>query len=325
MSDNNAYGENDNRRLTLYFALMAVISVFLSHSGFSIFIFFIPMLTISVSIKSARNAFLYFLGAGIVVLGWKLFDLRSVIGKPENLGIVFVSLVYTVMVIAGVLVWVSLKNYSNNVMRKLIFSSLACMIIGAGFVVWYNVFATQNQIARIIETYRQIFVVFRGEEGATGLAEVVFTLVMLTVVPFGIIFSSFQILVSEFIIHKRDEKWQRNFSLIKMPDRYLFVFVGLWVLTGVSAFVQAVPAFVKAVLLNVALGFCLHYILTGISILFFFMRQRNPKFTAGKMFSIVIIAMLIPLVNAFVFVMLILLSVSEIWLKFRRKNITGTV
>ena len=319
--DNKMYSQNGrNSKLVLYAVLMALASVLLSRSGLSTLIYFIPVLLVSVNIISTRNAVLYFIGTISAILGWKFFDLRGLMGDSSNLGIIFFALVYNVMVLASVLTWVSLREYSNNVIRKLLICSVSSSLIGILFVVWYNAFATEEQITKIIELYRQVFSIIRSEEYALQLPELVFTIIMLTVVPFGMVMSSFQILVSEFIIHKRDENWQRDFSLIKLPDKYLYLFIGLWLMTGASALVSSIPALLKAVLLNIAFGFSLHYVLTGISILFFYVRSKRPYFTAGKMYGFVIITMLIPLLNFFILITLIFLSISEVWLKFRKRN-----
>ncbi len=323
-------GKAGNRRstqLNMYIVLMAVISILLSRMGFGTFIYGIPLLIISTSIKRGRNAALYFLAVGLVVLFWKVFDYRGIVDLgaalrgSEETGLLVVGLVFNLMVTASLVTWAALRDKVRNVLRRLLACSVVVAVIGLLFVLWANVFATEAQISEIIALYQAaIPKAIVSEEYAAQLSQLVFTVIMLTVVPFGMFFSSFQILVSEFIIHKTDSSWQRSFSLIKLPDRYLWMYIATLVLSGVFSFAGSVPAVLKAVFFNIALAFSLHYLLVGISILFFYMRRKNEAFTAGKAFAIVFVSMLIPFLNMFVFVSLICLSVSETWLKFRARN-----
>ncbi len=283
----------------------------LQYLGFGSLFFCMPLLLLAPSIKKTSHAVFPFL---IVALGCAVYTISQ--WKNVNMGMAVFGIVFPVMACLGCAIWTGLRNYSNSVLRKLVICSFATGLIGLVYAFWLVSPQGAGHNQALLEVFKQILPVelFKSSE---VFGEIILSVIIMLIVPFGMLFSGLQILVSEFILHKNDEEWQYNFAYMKMPNSYVWFFILAWIVTLVGNFMDSVPEIVSVIGCNLAVGISIHYFMGGVSILTSMLRRRSATITAGRVFFPVVVACLIPGLNVAVLAVLTIMGVLETWINFR--------
>lgn len=292
--------------------LSMALSIMLQSLGFSTLIFCLPLLLTCHGIEKASHAVLSFVVVGLVISGITLYRWMNV-----NLGMCIMGIVFPLMACVGCAVWVGLRDFSDSVLRKLVICSFATGFVGLCYVIWLLISKDSKQTQSLLEVFQQILPAELLGQSGSDFGEIVYQVLLLMMIPFGMIFSGFQILVSEFIIFRHDEQWQYNFAYMKMPNYYVWVFIVAWIASLIGNVIDSVPQAVTVIGFNFAIGISIHYFMGGVSILTSLFRRRSANLTAGRVFFPVCISCLIPGVNVAVLIGLTVLGVLENWIKFR--------
>lgn len=299
----------------LYVALTLMLAVVFSGFSLGVLFFCMPLLLLAPTFKSERNAVFCCVGTGIAIAVWTYIKNRNFLNNPEMFSVILLGFVLLVMEISGCAVWVGLRNFSNNVLRKLVVCSYVVTAIGVLFAMWFSV-SSVEYLQRLLEQYMQTMFgsMYSGSE---ALMKSTANILICSVAPTGMAFMSLQILASEFIFHRGDKEWHSHFAYMKMPYSYVWFYIGLWIFLVFGRRFLGFPIWANVALWNILLVFSLHYVLSGISILMWFLGKKRLGITAGKIFFSVFVVMLVPILNCFVFITLLLLGLSENWIKLR--------
>ena len=301
----------DGRKAYSVFISMAL-SIMLQNLGFGTLIFCMPLLLTCQGMQKTSHAVISFAVVALVLTAITLYRWMNV-----NLGMCIMGIVFPLMACVGCAVWVGLREFSDSVLRKLVICSFATGFIGLCYVIWLMSGKGSVQAQSLLEVFKQILPAEILGQAEDTFGEIVFQVMLLMMIPFGMLFSGFQILMSEFIIHRHDEQWQYNFAYMKMPNYYVWIFVFTWISALAGNFIDAVPQIVTVIGCNLAVGISLHYFMGGVSILTSLFRRHSASLTAGRVFFPVFIGCLIPGVNVAVLIGLTVLGVLETWIKFR--------
>lgn len=307
---------NNTRKVAISAAICVALSVMLSRLSLGSLLYNLPLLLFVPKIRKTGYAVLTFAVSLILIGLLLLWEYRSYIGTGF-FGIIVYGLVFQVMSSVGAAVWTGLRNYSDSVLRKLVICSIPVMVIGVTFSLWLTMPSSEFLVQTLVGALTEVFPVEAFGVDAGLVSQVFTTVLTLLSAPIGLVFSSFPILISEFILKKNDEKWQFDFANMKMPDYYIWFFMGFWAVALLGNLIDSMPVWVTVISWNLALGLSLHYFLSGISVLTSVLRRKSATLTASRVFVPIVIAAVIPGINAVVLTALVVLGAVETWVKLR--------
>lgn len=300
-------------RKKIFNVVIAIAACFMLQClGFGSLFFCMPLLLTVPSIKKTSHAVYPFLIVALVCTVYTLSRWKNV-----NMGMAVFGIVFPLMACLGCAIWTGLRNYSNSVLRKLVICSFATGLIGLVYAIWLVSPQGAGQNQSLLAVFQQILPAELVNKTSEAFGEIVLSVIIMLIIPFGMLFSGLQILVSEFILHRNDEEWQYNFAYMKMPNSYVWFFILAWVVALVGNFTDAVPEIVSVIGCNLAVGISIHYFIGGVSILTSMLRRHSATITAGRVFFPVVIACMIPGINVAVLTALTIMGVLETWIKFR--------
>lgn len=256
---------------------------------------------------------------GVAYLGVLAYAFYPYIGflTPENYGIIFFGIMYTLSIAAEALIYTAMDFRSSSVLRKLVVASIPAFVICGGFSVWISspvavesLNGFKLSVTTILENAMPEMVRIVNPEAIVGV------LVMLSV-PMGVLLGAVPVLISEFSLNSRDEQWQEDMAYMKLPGVYS-VFLLLCALLVVPVlFLEKYPKTLAVLGWNCGMGLLLHFAINGASVLYAIWKKRNPSWTIGKVVFLLVVACFIPGVNFGVFICLCIIALLENWIKFR--------
>lgn len=300
-------------------AVMAVVaSVLLLQTGVGLLVFTLPLFLASASEEKKGSAVLLFVATALGVIGSDIYLYKDLFFNSQYMGVFFLEILFPLISLAVGAVWVGLRDFSDSVLRKMVISSSAALVLGLAFTFYLS--SPIGEAAQSgLTSYLAGSFGYLDEVLGLGISDMVPFLLIgikLGCVPCGMIFAGLPILIAENGMHKRDENWQLGFAYMKMPNSFIWVFFLAW--AGVLASLKIdLPSFAVIACWNVALTLSLHYMLGGMSILTSIIRRQSATLTAGRVLLISILLMLIPGVGIIVFIALALAGVLETWIKLR--------
>lgn len=307
--------EVGNNRELLTAVICIAMSVLFSKMSLASLFFNLPLLLFVPRIRETGKAVLTFVITMVIIVGWTLLDYKEFL-NTDGLGIILFVLYYEVVSSIGAIVWTACRNYSDSVLRKLVICSFPIAAIGLAYSISLGLPFAEGWRDGIKATIPAMFNVEAFGINAGAFGELFLSVLKLTMVPIGLVFSALPILVSEFWLKKSDDNWQFGFANMKMPDSYIWIFMAAWALVLVT-FVADIPDWLITVGYNVALGLSLHYYVGGLSIITARYRKRTQAVTAFRIFVPVVLLSLLPGVNFVVISGLTVLGALETWIKLR--------
>ncbi len=301
-----------DRRKVLTVCFTIALCFMLQSLGFGSLFFCVPLLLTVPGIKKTSNAVYPFLILAVLIAAYSLFQWRN-----QNIAFAVFGLIFPLMGCVGCAIWTGLRNFSDSVLRKLVICSFATSAIGITYVIWLMSPIGSEHIQSLLVVFQKILPEELIGKTQEAFGEIILDVIIMLMVPFGILFSGFQILVSDFILHRNDEQWQYNFAYMKMPNYYVWFFIVAWIAALAGNFTETIPEIVSVIGCNLAVGISIHYFIGGVSILTSLMRRRSAKITAGRVFFPVFVFCLIPGINVAVLAVLTLAGVLETWINFR--------
>ena len=303
---------------TTFIILSMASSVALSYLSGGIFVFTLPMLFLGRRIKRTVNYVLLQIVTYICVIAVNLLQYRGFFSSPYW-GIIAFSCLMPFVSISQTLVYTSMREKSNSVMRKLVSASIPAFILGTAFAVWLASPVGSESFQTLAASIKQSFENTNAVMGIdfSQISDLMLPMMLIVMVPASMIFAAFPIIVSEFAANSADEQWQYGMANMKMPKKYVLVIAAAVAVTGVSYLVDAVPAYVAVAGWNVGLGMGLHYVLNGYSILVAYFRRRTAYVSAARILVLVVVMGFIPGIGFAVYFGLAVLGILENWIKLR--------
>jgi len=294
---------------------VTVVGILLSRFSVGSLLMTVPLLLVVPKVKKTGLVWLSYILLFLGAVGWAILDSKDLL-STQYVSMLFVSLFLPVCTIVGSTLWTAAGKRSKVGLRKFFIACIPVVFLGLTLSLW---FATDNANA-IKELIKKTAIYMFPEETLGFSVETVIDLMvswlMLIYVPMGMIAAGIPILVSELILYRNDESWQYDFAFMKLPDSFVWGFLGTLALTLAFNFIS-VPTWALAVCWNLMFAFGLLYAIQGISILVALFRRRTAAVSAGKVIVLVLCLCIMPGVNFVCLVGLPILGVLETWIRFR--------
>ncbi|MCR5761193.1 MAG: hypothetical protein K6F82_04290 [Sphaerochaetaceae bacterium] len=311
----------DNSRQTavyrnVFIVLMILSSVVLSRLSMGLLLFPIPVLLSVNSIADKRKAVAVHLAASAAVIGVYLVTSYELF-TAEYVTIGLLGLLFPLTTCIACTLWTALRDYSNSVLRKLVICSFPTAAIALAFSIWICLPAAEQSVETMSSVYSLVVPQDLLGEVTVDIVGIFIGVLKLGSVPVAMLLQTLPILISECLLHRRDEKWYFDFADMKMPYKYVWIYLILLFLSVVAPRLSFVGQIPVIIFWNLTLGLSLHFILEGVSIVVYLLRKRSLFFTPGRIMIYMAFAMVIPGLNMFVLSALLALGVFENWIKFR--------
>lgn len=294
---------------------VTLIGILFSRFSLGSMLMTVPLLLV---VPRVRKEGLVWLSYALVFLGsvgWTLLDSKDLL-TTQYIGMVAVSLYMPVCTIVGSAVWTAAGKKSRVGLRKYFLACIPVCLMGLAVAVWFS-----TDYAGSIKELMKGSMMYMFPEESLGFSiepvvDTVVSLMTLMFVPMGMVAAGLPVLVSELILYRNDEAWQYDFAFMKLPDVFVWAFLGSWALALGFNFIQ-VPVWVRSVCWNLAFGLGLLYAIQGISILVALFRRRTAAVSAGRVVVLVLCLCMMPGLNLACLVGLPILGVLETWIRFR--------
>jgi len=295
--------------------MSAISSVLLSRLSFGALFFPIPVLLASYRIGRTRTAVALQAVTYSIILGWEIIPLIPYFSS-QNAAVLVMSLMFKLMACVMAAVFTGLRDYTRSMLRKMVISAIPVMVMGAAFVIWFTSARAQASVEILVETYEAVIPADFLRISANDFARIIVSVVQYGVVAVGMICGGLPIMFAEMSANRFNTVWQEEFAMMKMPEKYVWLFIGFWALFGLSA-VAKLPVALGAVSFNFAMAMSMHYMLNGLSVLLALIRNRLPAFSAGTLIYLFFFASLIVGLDMVMWGVLIITGVLETWIRFR--------
>lgn len=298
--------------------LFTLISIGISQLALGDFFSCIPLLFLSQRIRKKQIAVIPFLVSLAVLLVITVLKSKELF-VTGMYGRLFISVIYSISVTVGSVLWVFLRDRGNVVIRKIFICTIPAFIISVFFSLWLTLESNSAELDGI----RQIFVAalpkqLSGVMDIHLLAQVCVSVLLTMSAPIGMVITSVPLLASDCTIHSGDSRWQEDFANMALPRVWVWPFMGLWILTLLGNMVFTYPPYLSVLLLNTTFAMTLHYMLSGVSVLFFKIRKKNPSVKAGTILMYLMLLSFMPGLNLAIMTGLCISGVLETWLDMRK-------
>ncbi len=306
-------GTDKNILRDLVFATL--VGILFSRFSLGSLLMTVPLLLV---ISRARKTLYIWLSYIMLFLGavlWTVIDGKELL-STQYAGMIGVSLFMPVCTIVGSAMWTFAGKKSKVGLRKYFLSCIPVICLGLAMALWFS-----SSMANPTKDLLKSSVLYMFPEETLGFSietflDTLISFLMLVYVPMGMIATGVPVLVSELLLYRDDEAWQYDFAFMKLPDFFVWGFLGIWILALASNFVQF-PVFLTVACWNLALAFGVLYAVQGVSILVALFRRRTAVLSVAKVVALVFFLCMLPGLNIVAFVGLPILGVLETWIKFR--------
>lgn len=299
--------------------LSVLVSVLLSYFGIGFIFFPIPVLIMSIRLKKKSVSVFAALLMTFVVVLIKFFS--GVSGFSAFVTVMFLQICISTVT------YIALADFSNSILRKLVFSSIPGFIIGVLFFLFVlfsptgkNVMDTASvQFAQLLEGIDEItgFPFRTVISNQTAVNLLLMNVSSIIVFLFSSACAGFSILMAEFSVGKRIQEKEAEFAYMKMPAGFFPVFLTFWVICLLSLFTDLFPEWFGLLYIGCCLWISLPYFVNGFSLFLYRIRKKRPGMTASSFLIITVLLMFIPAIGLIVFATFVLSGVFERWIKFR--------
>lgn len=303
--------------------LATIFALVLYNMAVSSPLFVLPLLFFAPRFKPNIWAVVPVASVFVILVAYNLIGSSELLRTSSAVGAVIVGLYFPVSSLVGTGTWILLDE--KRMLTKLLSSSAFAALSGFALLYWFSrggVVATatadlyQKMMGAIIPS------LFGGELplglSVEGLFTLVVSLLKRSFLPLFVGQFGFCAFLSTLLIHRGDSSFQERMTRWKLPENFVWVFLGSWSLVLVSLVVNL--PFIDLIGWNVALATTLLYMVQGISIVAMFIRRKNPNVTATRVFVLALISAFLPGINLVIWIALPLLGVGETWINFRKKS-----
>ena len=296
--------------------LVTVVGILFSRFSLGSVIMTIPLLMIAPRVKDLWQVLLAFAVVLVGTLLWSVLDYKNVIEAGYG-SVLAVSLFLPVCTVIGTATWTAVSRKSRAGMRKFFLTCIPIVVLALALALWFS----SDNATSTKELLKQSMLAIFSEESLGYSFETVVDLALsflsISFLPMGMLIVGIPVLISELIMYRYDEAWQYDFAFMKLPDPFIWLFFGFWVLALTSSLVSAIPLALYCVAWNVALALTVLFAIQGLSIIVARFRRTSAYFSVGKVVGLLLILCLLPGVNLICIVGLPVLGVLETWFRFR--------
>lgn len=301
-------------------ALAAGLSFFLYKLTSSATFFIIPLLLAAPRLIDVKRALLPVAAVLVLLLGDSLIGLKGVFADTVLAVLLLVGLYMPVSLLVGAACWIGLAK--RRMLIRFLYGSIFAAIGGFLLIIWFR--SGSEAAGQAGDSLKNMYVVIADTFITSALpvglnSETLFTIMVAIVesayLPIFMVQFGLSVMASELFIHRTDWEYQKRMSKWRLPVNAVWAFLGGWTMVLATTFVK-LPLFV-ATAWNLALTVSLLYFVQGISIVAYLVRKRNERISATRMFILMFVTTLIPGINVILFTALLLLGVSETWIRYR--------
>ncbi len=297
-------------------ALVTIVGILFSRFSLGSVLMVIPLLLVVPRVKDLWQALLAFAVLLVGSVVWSVIDNKEVIEAGYG-SVLAVTLFLPVCSITGATAWCIASRKSRAGLRKFFYACAPAVVLGLALAIWFS--SDYAYSAREI-LKNSILYVFSEEALGVNVESVVdlaLSFLNVSFVPMGMVIVAVPVLISELVMYRYNEAWQYDFACMKLPDPFIWVFFGFWVLALVSSLVTAVPIVIYCISWNVAFAITVLFAVQGLSILVARFRRTTAFMSVGKVVVLVLLLCLMPGLNLVCIVGLPILGVLETWFRFR--------
>ena len=296
--------------------LVTVVGILFSRFSLGSVIMTIPLLMIAPRVKDLWQVLLAFAVVLVGTVLWSVLYYKNVIEAGYG-SVLAVSLFLPVCTVIGTATWTAVSRKSRAGMRKFFLTCIPIVVLALALALWFS----SDNATSTKELLKQSMLAIFSEESLGYSFETVVDLALsflsISFLPMGMLIVGIPVLISELIMYRYDEAWQYDFAFMKLPDPFIWLFFGFWVLALTSSLVSAIPLALYCVAWNVALALTVLFAIQGLSIIVARFRRTSAYFSVGKVVGLLLILCLLPGVNLICIVGLPVLGVLETWFRFR--------
>ena len=302
--------------------LIALVIASLVLSNFSIgsLVFTLPLLFIYKRYPE-RTADTACVAVMVLVAAKAIFDFSKMAETDLTYLFVLVMLYIPVSLLLGAVAWGKTKGQELD--QRLIYTLAAPLGL---FLIFVVLFVLDKEGALVVSNnYRIVFgdmfsSMFELPADAMDEFLVIAEHLLLSTVVFiafsNIIFVSY---ISSLFLQKDMNYFNFQIATFKVSFKYLNIFLALLTLFILSTFISF-PNSISLIINNSLLCFCSLYFLQGIAIIYFRIRKAGSNMNSSKLIALLILFLIMPGINTFIFLALTLLGIAENWIKIRKRD-----
>lgn len=309
-------------RLMLRDGVLSVgISLILYKLTASATLFVVPLLFVAPRLQDIKRALVPVVLVLVLLSGYNLYQVGFRLNEPVVRGSLAIGMFLPVALLIGAGVWIGFAKY--RMLLRLLLASVFAAVMGFSLVIWFRSgsVSAMSTADSIRSTFEVLFPSLFGSAIPLGMdIQLMFTLVVEIVefafLPLFLGQFGLSVMISELLMHRNDWLYQERMTRWQLPVNTVWVFLSSWTLVLATLLFIKVPL-VACLAWNTALSVSLLYVVQGVSIASSVVRKRNPNATATRTFVLAFLLVLIPGLNVIPLVALLLLGVSETWIRYR--------
>ena len=236
---------------------------------------------------------------------------------------IMVNMFIPLSLVLCAVVWVN-KDDAESIFLRMVYSFIPAVILFAAYGIFFAVFSDMASVVAAGYT-EMINAILAPLFASAGVDTDIFAfLVMLTIVsmllPFLFMNLYGIVYIYEAITHPGSEEFERKVMNFRIPDFFIYIFLGLWALVLLFYFV-AVPQWVSVPVLGFAVVSMLLYFVQGFAIACYNVRMRKPDMTSFRLASwLMLILIIFQVVNLILVLGLSFAGVLENWVNLRKRK-----
>ncbi len=283
-------------------------------------LFVVPLLFVAPRLQDVKRALLPVVAVFILLLGYNLFQIGGKLIDPVVRGSLAIGLFLPVALLIGAGVWIALPH--KRMLVRLASSSAFAAIAGFLLVLWFrggseSAMETAGSIQSVFELMIPSLL---GSSLPLGMdIALIFSLVVgiveLAFLPLFLGQFGISVMISEILLHRNDYEYQERMANWQLPVNVVWIFLGSWTIVLFTLLIEM--PILACLAWNTALSVSLLYLVQGVAIASSFVRKRFPNVTTTRIFVTMFLLVLIPGLNVIPLIALLLLGVSETWIRYR--------
>jgi len=283
-------------------------------------LFVVPLLFVAPRLQDVRRALIPVVTVFFLLVGYNLFQVGSKLSDPVVRGSLAIGLFLPVALLIGAGVWIGLPH--KRMLVRLAASSAFAALAGFLLVLWFRGGSdSAMKTAGSIQTVFELMIPsLLGSSLPLGMdVSLIFSLVVgiveLAFLPLFLGQFGISVMISELLLHRNDLDYQERMANWQLPVNVVWIFLGSWTVVLFTLLIEM--PILACLAWNTALSFSLLYLVQGVSIASSLVRKRYPNVATTRIFVTMFLLVLIPGLNVIPLIALLLLGVSETWIRYR--------
>lgn len=256
----------------------------------------------------------------VLVLSRMLWLYRASLGDALTWAFIAVSLFVPASLISGAVIWVHRKR--NELVWDLLLTIVPSLVMFFAIEVWFLL--SPETAGAVYSSFESVYAAVVGDifsSMGASFSDVFYILLILVLsLTAGSILLNLALIIFFFEAgaHHYSADFDLRTSLFRVPEGFIYAFLGLWALMLLKRFVTFPPS-VSLIVNNLAVVSAVVYAMQGYAIVYFNLRKRGMRMRSTRFFGLVfMIMLLLPGVNVLLTFALPILGVCENWVVLRK-------